>query len=141
MAQTQLEKSSYCSLPFCADLLSIKSIIWFLNNSRLHAIISKLLIINLLGFKKNYFSVLEEIYNDVVPHWSAVLISRNHSITCLISFTKKVLQIGDHFYLNMEPGQIPLLYVAGKFLNSRHATVPEKEIVDSTPDYEIILQE
>jgi hypothetical protein len=130
MAQTQLEKSSYCSPPF----LSIKSIIWFLNNSRLHAIISKLLIINLLGFKKNYFSVLEEIYNDVVPHWSPVLISRNHSITCLISFTKKVLQIGDHFYLNMEPGKIPLLYVAGKFLKKERDR-------RQYSDYEKILQE
>jgi hypothetical protein len=37
---------------------------------------------------KIYFAVLEEIYNNVVPHWSAVLISRNHSITRIISFTK-----------------------------------------------------
>jgi hypothetical protein len=127
MAQTPLEKLSYCSLHFCADLLIIKSIIWFLNNSNLHAIISALLIINLhcpRGHPTIYFSVLEEIYNNVVPHWSATLISRNHSIARLISFTKKALQIGDHFYLKMEPGQIPLLYVAGKFLNSRHATVP-----------------
>ena len=35
-----------------------------------------------------YFAVLEEIYNNVVPHWSAVFISPNHSITCIISFTK-----------------------------------------------------
>jgi hypothetical protein len=126
--QTQLEKSSYRSLPFCADLLIIKSIIWFLNNSNLHAIISALLKINLHGPRGHppiYFSVLEEIYNNVVPHWwSAALISRNHSITRLVSFTKNVLQIGVHFHLNMDPGQIPLLYVAGKFLSSRHATVP-----------------
>ncbi len=32
--------------------------------------------------------VLEEIYNNFVPHWSAVLISPKHLITRLISFTK-----------------------------------------------------
>jgi hypothetical protein len=37
---------------------------------------------------KKYFAVLEEIYNNVVPHWSADLISRNLSITHL-HFTKK----------------------------------------------------
>jgi hypothetical protein len=37
---------------------------------------------------KNLFAVLEEIYNNVVPHWSAVLISCNHPITRLISVTK-----------------------------------------------------
>jgi hypothetical protein len=35
-----------------------------------------------------YFAVLEEIYNNVVPHLSAVLISCNHSTTRIISFTK-----------------------------------------------------
>jgi hypothetical protein len=49
-----------------------------------------------------YFSGLEEIYNNVVPHWSAVLISRNHSITSLISFTKTV-QIRDQFFMYMDP--------------------------------------
>ncbi len=34
--------------------------------------------------------VLEEIYNNIVPHWSAFLISQNHSITRVISFTKYV---------------------------------------------------
>jgi hypothetical protein len=38
--------------------------------------------------KKIYYAVLEEIYNNVVPHWSAFLISCTHSITRLISFTK-----------------------------------------------------
>ncbi len=37
---------------------------------------------------KIYFAVLEEIYNNLVPNWSAVLISCIHSITLLISFTK-----------------------------------------------------
>jgi hypothetical protein len=37
---------------------------------------------------KNYFAALEEIYNNVVPHLSAVLISCNHSITRIISFYK-----------------------------------------------------
>jgi hypothetical protein len=32
--------------------------------------------------------VLEEIYYNVVPHWSAILISRNHSITRLDPFIK-----------------------------------------------------
>jgi len=36
-----------------------------------------------------YFAVLVEIYNNVVLHWLAVLISRNHSIKILISFKKK----------------------------------------------------
>jgi hypothetical protein len=56
----------------------MKSIIGVLNNSNLHAIISTPLI---------YFAVSEEIYNNVRP---AILISRNHSITRLISFTKNV---------------------------------------------------
>ncbi len=138
MAQTQLEKSSHCSLPFCADLLIIKSIIWFLNNSNLHAIISALLIINLHGSRGHptiYFSVLEEIYNNVVPHWSAALISRNHSITCLISFTKKALQIGDYFYLNMEP-------VCSRIISElASCNCPLEKGIDSSPDYEIVLQE
>jgi hypothetical protein len=66
----------------------MNSVIGFLNNSNLHAIISLLLTIHLQLVKKIYFAVLEEIYNNVVPHWSAVLISFNHSITRLISFTK-----------------------------------------------------
>ncbi len=37
---------------------------------------------------KIYFAVLEEIYNNVFPRWSVILISCNHSITRLISFTK-----------------------------------------------------
>ncbi len=65
----------------------IKSNIGFLNNSKLHAIISTSLII-IFHRQKIYLAVLEEIYNNVVLHWSAVLISRKHSITCLISFTK-----------------------------------------------------
>ncbi len=37
---------------------------------------------------KKYFAVLEEIYNNVVPHLTAVLIFCNHSITRIISFYK-----------------------------------------------------
>jgi hypothetical protein len=66
----------------------MKSIIGFLNNSISHAIVSTSLIIN-LRVKKIYFAVLEEMYNNVVTHWSAFLISCNHEITRLISFTKK----------------------------------------------------
>ncbi len=43
----------------------MKSIIEFLKDSNLHAIISTLLIINLHGVKKIDFAVLEEIYNNV----------------------------------------------------------------------------
>jgi hypothetical protein len=43
----------------------MKTIIGFLNNSNVHAIISTLLIINFYGVKKIYFAVLEEIYNNV----------------------------------------------------------------------------
>ncbi len=43
----------------------MKSIIGVLNNSNLHAIISTLLLINLHWFKKSYFAVVEEIYNNV----------------------------------------------------------------------------
>ncbi len=75
-------------LPFCADLLIYEINCWILNNSNLHAIISTLLIINLHWVQKIYFPVLEEIYNNVVPHLSAVLISCNHSIPRIISFTK-----------------------------------------------------
>ncbi len=46
----------------------MKSIIGFINNSNLHAIISTLLIINLHRVKKIYFAVLEEINNKC---WSA----------------------------------------------------------------------
>jgi hypothetical protein len=53
----------------------------------------------------SYFAVLEEIYNNVVPHWSAVLISCNHSVTRLISFIK-TLQIRDQFFLYMNPDAI-----------------------------------
>jgi hypothetical protein len=42
------------------------------------------------------------MYNNVVPHWSAFLISCNHSITRLISFTKTV-QIRDQLFLSMDP--------------------------------------
>jgi hypothetical protein len=49
-------------------LLIMKSIIGFLNDSNLHSIISKLLIINLHRIKKLYFFVIDEIYNNVVPH-------------------------------------------------------------------------
>jgi hypothetical protein len=52
--------------------------------------------------RKNLFAVLEEIYNNVVPHWSAFLISCNHSITRLISFTKTI-QIRDQLFLSMDP--------------------------------------
>jgi hypothetical protein len=38
--------------------------------------------------QKIYFVVLEEIYDNVVPHQSVVKISCNHSIALLISFTK-----------------------------------------------------
>jgi hypothetical protein len=38
--------------------------------------------------KNFYFAVLEEIFNNVVPHWSTVLVFRNHSVIRLISFTK-----------------------------------------------------
>jgi hypothetical protein len=68
--------------------LFMKSIIGILHNSSLHAIMSTSLIINLHQIKKIYFAVLEAIYNNVVPHWSAVIISRNHSVTRLIFFTK-----------------------------------------------------
>jgi hypothetical protein len=78
----------------------MKSIIGFFNNSNLHATISTLLIINLHRVKKIYFAVLVEIYNNV---GSAVLISRNHSITRLISFDKKTVQIRDQFFPYMDP--------------------------------------
>ncbi len=63
----------------------MKSIIKFLNNYNLHAVISTSVIIYLQWVKKIYFAVLEEIYNNVVPHWSAILQSFNYS---LISFIK-----------------------------------------------------
>ncbi len=61
----------------------MKSIIGFLNNSYLHAIISTSLLINLQWVKKIYFAVFGEIYNNVVHHWSALLISCSHSIISL----------------------------------------------------------
>ncbi len=84
----------------------VKSIIGFLNNSNLHAIISTSLIINFIDPKK--FILLYQKKFNVVPHWSAVLISRNHTITCHISFTKKTFQIRDQFflYVYMDPEKI-----------------------------------
>ncbi len=89
MAQTQLQTSIYWSISLSA-LISwfMKSIIRFWNNSNLHARNTTSFIINVQWVKKIYFAILEEIYNSVVPHWSVVLISCNHSITRLISFTK-----------------------------------------------------
>jgi hypothetical protein len=71
--------------PFLRWSLIMKSIIEFLNNSNIHAIVSTSLIINLHWLKKIYFAVLEDIYNNVFPLWSVVFISRNHYITRLIS--------------------------------------------------------
>ncbi len=82
MAQTQLQLIS----PFLHWLLIHEDNYWVFKH--LHAIISTLLIINLQWVYKIYFAVLKEIYNNVVPHWSAVLISCNHSMTRLIYFTK-----------------------------------------------------
>jgi len=45
------------------------------------------------------FAVLEEIYNNLVPNWSAVLISCIHSITLLISFHKKPFKSEINFFL------------------------------------------
>jgi hypothetical protein len=56
----------------------MKSIFGFLINYNLHAIISTSLIINLQCVQKIYFAVLEEICNNVVPHWS-VLQSFNYT--------------------------------------------------------------
>jgi hypothetical protein len=78
----------------------MKSIIGFLNNSNLHAIIS---IFTIYNESKFYFGVSEEIYYNVVAHWSTFLISCSHSITRLISFAK-TLQIRDQFFLFMDPG-------------------------------------
>ena len=80
------------SLPFCTDSWIMKSIIGFLNNSNLHEIISTLLIINLQWVYKIYFAVLEEIYNNVVPLWSAIL---SHAIIQLqvLSLLQKTVQI------------------------------------------------
>jgi hypothetical protein len=39
---------------------------------------------------KNDFAVLEEIYNNLVPHWSAVLISCNH----YLFYKKKLFKSG-----------------------------------------------
>jgi hypothetical protein len=55
---------------------------------------------------KIYFAVLEEIYNNVVPHWSAVLIACNHSINAALSLLQKTVQIRDKFFLYMDPGEI-----------------------------------
>ncbi len=82
MAQTRL--SQVIDLSHSALISSfMKSIIGFLNNSHLHAKISTLLIIILHLVNKNLFCCIFEI-----TCWSAVLISRNHSITRLISFAK-----------------------------------------------------
>jgi hypothetical protein len=59
-----------------------------------------------------YFAVLEEIYNNVVPHWSAVLISRNHSITRLISYMDpehiRLIHIGLHRILTKPISDKPM---------------------------------
>jgi hypothetical protein len=86
------------SLPFCADLMIYEINYWVFK----HAKISTLLIINLQWIKKINFAELEEIYNNVVPHLSAVLISCYPSITRIISFTKTV-QNRDQLFLYTDP--------------------------------------
>ncbi len=100
-----------------------KSSIGFLNNSNLHAIISTSLTINLQWVKKVYFAVLEEIYNNVVPHWSAFLISCNHSTSRLISFTKNdsnlrsILSVfGPWFRSHFHPENRPYLVLAPRVI-------------------------
>ncbi len=94
----------------------MKSSIGFLNNSNLHAIISTSLTINLQWVNKIFLAVLEEIYNNVVPHWSAFLISCNHLITRLISFTKNASNLRSILYLDHGFGLIftrkPAIYRA-----------------------------
>jgi hypothetical protein len=56
--------------------------------------------------KKNDFAVLEEIYNNVAPHWSAVLISLQlHDL----SLFQKTLQIRDQFFLYMDPVRMTII--------------------------------
>ncbi len=62
----------------------MKSIIGFLHNSNLHAIISTLLIINLHWVFKFLFAILEDIYNNVVL--VNILLSHNHLSTEINSF-------------------------------------------------------
>ncbi len=58
-----------------------------------------------------YFAVLEEIYSNVCCSSLLVnvLISPNHLITCLISFTK-TLQIRDQFFLGPNTERIGSVY-------------------------------
>ncbi len=82
----------------------MKSMIGFSNNFNLQAVISLSLIINLRWFQKIYFAVLEEIYNNVVPHWSAVFKSLAIIQLHALSPLQKTLQIRDQFFLYMDPG-------------------------------------
>jgi hypothetical protein len=53
--------------------------------------------------KKNIFAVLEEIFNNVVPHWSAVLVSCNHTVIRLLSLFTKNASIQRSIFLFMDP--------------------------------------
>jgi hypothetical protein len=107
---SQLQKSSYWPLSFCADLLNYE--INYSVFKQFYFTYNNFYIINkyFTRSKKIYFAVLEVIYNNVVPHWSAILISCNHSITRLISLTK--LEINSFF--------IWTLCIAGPSLASEH---------------------
>ncbi len=50
--------------------------------------------------QKSLFCCIKEIYNNVVPHWSAFLISCNHSTSRLISFTKNASNLRSILYLD-----------------------------------------
>jgi hypothetical protein len=59
-----------------------------------------------MSLKSLFYCIRRNIqYNDVVPHWSAVLISCNHSLTRRISLLQKTLQIKDKFFMYMNPGR------------------------------------
>ncbi len=62
MAQTQFQKSSYWSLPFCADLLIYEIYYGFLNKSILYAIISTSLLINLQWVKKLFCCIRRNLW-------------------------------------------------------------------------------
>ncbi len=59
----------------------VKSIIGFLNNYNLHAIISKLVIINFTWSQKIYFAVLEEIYNNVGQQFQSLAIIQLYALS------------------------------------------------------------
>jgi hypothetical protein len=75
--------------------------------------------------KKIYFAVLLEIYNNVVPYGSAVLINLTIILLHALSILQKTLQIRDLFFLYMDPEGVDCALLAPGWRRTGRKTIPE----------------